>query len=76
MQILLQSYNGKTIVLDVGCDDTVLLVKEKIQCKEGIPWHEQRLIFEGKSLGNEDTLLSYNIRKDSTVYLVSETNSE
>jgi ubiquitin len=70
MQIFVKTLDGKTMTLEVGADDSIQNIKKKIQAKQFIPEDQQRLVFSGKELTDDQTLGDYNIADESTLHLV------
>uniref|UniRef100_A0A1A9WT75 Ubiquitin-like domain-containing protein n=1 Tax=Glossina brevipalpis TaxID=37001 RepID=A0A1A9WT75_9MUSC len=61
---------GITITLDVEPTDTIEAVKTKIQDTDDILPGQHRLIYAGKHLEDDLTLLDYYIEKETTLYMV------
>jgi hypothetical protein len=60
----------KTYTLEVQRDDTILALKKKIESKTGIEIESQKLVFQCKFLGNNESKLEdYNIEKACTIHL-------
>ncbi|OHS97296.1 breast cancer suppressor candidate 1,bcsc-1 [Tritrichomonas foetus] len=70
MEIYIKSLTGKKISLFVNPLDTVEDLKQKICDKESIPIDQQRLIFAGKQLEDENPLLNYSICDGSLLHMV------
>ncbi len=62
---------GKTITLEVQSSNTIYMVKEKIQEREGIPPDEQILIVAGKQFVDNSTLADRNIQNESTLHVIA-----
>jgi len=65
-----KTITGKTIDLSVMSSDLMESVKGKITAKEGIPIDQQRLIFDGRQLGDYHSVADYRIEPYSTIHLV------
>lgn len=70
MQLFVKTLTGKTSTINVEACDTISSIKEKIRETEGIPESEQRLVFAGKHLEDSRAISDYNIRQESTIYLL------
>ena len=70
MQIFVKSLTGQCMTFDVDRNESIDVIKAKIQEKQGIPKEQQRLIWAGKDLQIGKTLSDYNIQQDSTLHLV------
>jgi len=70
MRIFVQTLTGKCLTIDISPSDTIEILKELIQEKEGIPPDQQRLIFTGRQLEDDRSLSDYNIQLESTLHLV------
>jgi large subunit ribosomal protein L40e len=70
MQIFIKTWTGKNITLNVEASDSAASLKQKIYDKEGVPLHQQRIIFGSNQLSEKHVLSDYNITNQSTLYLV------
>lgn len=70
MNIFLKAFSGKTTQIQVNPDDTVKMVKKKIEELQGVQVDGQQLIYGGKQLHNNFKLKDYNILPDSAIFLV------
>ncbi|XP_033211376.1 NEDD8-like isoform X2 [Belonocnema kinseyi] len=70
MLIKVKTLTGKEIEIDIDNTDKVSRIKERVEEKEGIPPTQQRLIFSGKQMADEKTILDYKIEGGSVLHLV------
>ena len=72
MELFVRLLTGKIITLEVEPSDTIKVVKEKLGNIEGIPLHQQKLIYNGTPLEDGCKLSDQNIKQDSVLdYLES-----
>ncbi|KAJ4828484.1 hypothetical protein Tsubulata_022600 [Turnera subulata] len=67
--------DGRNLVIQAKCDDTVMSLHERIGMMTGIPVVEQRLIFRGKQLEWDHSLRACSIENDSGLHLVGRMRS-
>lgn len=69
--IFIKSLTGNTFVLNIEPNNSIKNLKERIQNVENIELEYQRLMFGGKQLENDKSVLDYNIEKNNTLHLLS-----
>ncbi|MBQ7646890.1 MAG: hypothetical protein IJS94_06440 [Clostridia bacterium] len=67
--IFVRTPTGKTVTISTAFNETVEMIKERLQEKEGIFPDRQQLFFAGTELEDGRTLLYYGIMKESTLHL-------
>eukprot|EP00762_Andalucia_godoyi_P001613 ANDGO_00222.mRNA.1 Ubiquitin-like protein 1 len=70
MLIKVKTLTGKEIDLDINPEDKVIVIKRKVEEKEGIPPEQQRLIFGGKQMQDEQSAESFKIEPGAVLHLV------
>eukprot|EP00178_Gracilaria_changii_P003350 TRINITY_DN1490_c0_g1_i1.p1 TRINITY_DN1490_c0_g1~~TRINITY_DN1490_c0_g1_i1.p1 ORF type:complete len:455 (+),score=117.22 TRINITY_DN1490_c0_g1_i1:101-1465(+) len=71
MKIIIKTLLGKMLSLDVESDLTISQLKDLIEKQENIPADQQKLIFAGKQVENDQTLSDCGVTKESTLHLIS-----
>ncbi len=61
--------DGRTITLEVDFSDSMAMVKNQIQEKEGYPIRTQRIVFAGRVLEDGCNFRRFAIQKESTLQL-------
>ena len=70
IKVFIKTLSGKTLEVLIPPTTTVDELKHEILGKEGISENLQRLIFEGKQLEGQQTLVSYGITAECTIHLM------
>mmetsp|Transcript_29808 Transcript_29808/g.29536 ORF Transcript_29808/g.29536 Transcript_29808/m.29536 type:complete len:111 (+) Transcript_29808:2-334(+) len=69
--VYVKTLNGDTIKLNVNTADAVENLKYKVKDHEGIPPDQQRLVFAGQVMAEDDwSLGDYGVTNECTVHLV------
>ena len=68
--LIIRTLTGRNFSVEYDESDTIAVVKNKIQAKEGIAPDNQRLVFDGKQLSNNATLSSLGIKSGDTIHLL------
>ncbi|KAL2650696.1 hypothetical protein R1flu_018824 [Riccia fluitans] len=76
IQFFVRTYlDGRTIVLHSHGSDTIESVHQQILLKTGLPVSEQRLIFRGRQLQQDQTVDDCGLANDATLFLVARMRS-
>ena len=69
ISIIVQMLTGKRIPITIIYHETIRDLKETIEYKEGLPVCHQNLVFQGKELEDDKTLVHYDIGDATVIYL-------
>lgn len=72
MQLFIKTLTGKTLSIDVESTQTIMDLKQKVLDKEGISVDQQRLIYAGKQLEDNQILEDYGIQNEFTIHFGSD----
>ncbi|EDO19317.1 hypothetical protein Kpol_1036p62 [Vanderwaltozyma polyspora DSM 70294] len=70
MYVKVKTLTGKEISVEIQGSDKVYHIKELLEEKEGIPPSQQRLIFQGKQIDDEQTVDSAKLTDGMQLHLV------
>lgn len=70
MQLKIKTLTGRDISIDVEEGDKIIRIKEMMEEKEGIPPLQQKLIFKGSHLDDEQTVEQAGIQPGASLHLV------
>lgn len=68
MQIFVKT-TGNTVTLDVEPYHSIHDIKYQLQDRIGIPCHQQRVVFSGRQVYDENTLMDHHIENNNTLHI-------
>jgi hypothetical protein len=68
--VLVKSMTGKNTTVDIHNQMTIEVFKLEIEKLDGIPPHQQRLVFNGKEMQDTRTVESYNLNINDMIHIV------
>jgi ubiquitin C len=70
MQISIKYIFNKTTLLQVKDTDTVHEIKQQIELKDNVPMNQQRIIYKGRNLSNDEILKDIGIKDGDILHNV------
>lgn len=70
MRIYINQLIGNKFILKVNNNDTILDIKLQIHMNKGILWSNQKLLYNGFILENNNKLQFYNICNNDVILLI------
>lgn len=74
MKINVKKLSGEQFFVDVDPEDSIAKLKSQIEDISNIPKLQQRLIYSGRELVDNGSIIQYNIEEGKTVHLVMRRN--
>nr|XP_047140271.1 ubiquitin-like [Hydra vulgaris] len=70
-QFFVRSLTGSILAFKLNADMTILQLKKEIEDKQHIPVDQQRIVYQGKQLEDNNTLGYYEISDNADLHLVT-----
>ncbi len=70
MFVSIKTLTSKSIFLEIDPTATIADLKDKISEKHGFSPEIQKLVLCGKAMDNDRTINSYNVQKETVIFLV------
>lgn len=70
IQLIIKTLVGRAMIVDCDISDTISFVKNKIAELGGIPLKDQILLYDGRELNNEHSILKLGLLNQTTLHLI------